>query len=518
MLLLGLSFIPTPKFSDTDLEKEWTELNQHIRRIEWENVYKDADQDSNPDEENIPPKLKFLKHNRPLPACIDEETNAYTDLCTAQLRNIKPKIKKQYEKNNNLTPELQASLKKLTDIAKRGKHVFCRSDKDGKIIIISRTDFDLIMTRELQKDKVQDLQTNDIDKHLQTIKNDMEAKVEKLHLAGGISDELLLHTIGLYTDENGRYCRVKKYAKYFTIGTLGYSYPLFKTHKLNEQMIKETPSPHIPVRIVNAVSNITTSRCTAMLEAILKPISILYCGEEYTRDSSHYLEALISWKEKKIATQPLESQYKNLHLIAADVQALYLRCNRSLVRKALQEALRCSTFSQHIQSIIVDLVMYCMENVITRFGDELYTQSSGIITGDNNSVSIANIAMRFIMKTADEILSKCDLVRRFIDDLIMIYLGSLESAEEIKYYLSEIFAEKGLSLTFRHAHSENEEVKEVEYLDINHVLDPEDPLGFITKDFIKPTAINRVFLHGSSYHPLSTFKSILKISGNETFK
>ena len=319
VLLLGLSFIPTPKFSDTDLEKEWTELNQHIRRIEWENVYKDADQDSNPDEESIPPKLKFLKHNRPLPACIDEETNAYTDLCTAQLRNIKPKIKKQYEKNNNLTPELQASLKKLTDIAKRGKHVFCRSDKDGKIIIISRTDFDIIMTRELQKDKVQDLQTNDIDKHLQTIKNDMEEKVQKLHLAGGISDELLLHTIGLYTDENGRYCRVKKYAKYFTIGALGYSYPLFKTHKLNEQMIKETPSPHIPVRIVNAVSNITTSRCTAMLEAILKPISILYCGEEYTRDSSHYLEALISWKEKKIATQPLESQFKNLHLIAAVV-------------------------------------------------------------------------------------------------------------------------------------------------------------------------------------------------------
>lgn len=41
-----------------------------------------------------------------------------------------------------------------------------------------------------------------------------------------------------------------------------------------------------------------------------------------------------------------------------------------------------------------------MENVITQFGNNYYSQKTGIITGDNDSVSIANIAMRYVMKTA----------------------------------------------------------------------------------------------------------------------
>ena len=47
-------------------------------------------------------------------------------------------------------------------------------------------------------------------------------------------------------------------------------------------------------------------------------------------------------------------------------------------------------------------------------------------------------------------------------------------------------------------------------MDVNHVMDAEDLIGFVTKDFVKPTAVGRVFLNGSSYHPISTFKSILK--------
>ena len=58
-------------------------------------------------------------------------------------------------------------------------------------------------------------------------------------------------------------------------------------------------------------------------------------------------------------------------------------------------------------------------------------------------------------------------------------------------------------------HAESE-IKEVEFLDVNHVIDAEDPVRFITKDFVKPTAVGRVFLNGTSYHPTSTFKSILK--------
>ena len=96
-------------------------MNQHIRRVEWDNVFSDNNanaDEGNPviedipdeDDDQIPSKLHFVKHNRPSTDQIDEETKAYTDLCTAQLRNLKPKLKKQFMNGNNLSQELQSSL------------------------------------------------------------------------------------------------------------------------------------------------------------------------------------------------------------------------------------------------------------------------------------------------------------------------------------------------------------------------------------------------------------------------
>ena len=62
-----------------------------------------------------------------------------------------------------------------------------------------------------------------------------------------------------------------------------------------------------------------------------------------------------------------------------------------------------------------------------------------------------------------------------------------------------------MKLIFRHVHAESEQ-KEVEFLDVNHIIDKDDPAYFITRDFVKPTAIGRVFLNGTSYHPVSTLK------------
>ena len=57
-----------------------------------------------------------------------------------------------------------------------------------------------------------------------------------------------------------------------------------------------------------------------MLESLLKPIAIEYYGSEYTRDSSHYLEALIEWKQQGVTN---DINQEDLHLIAIDIEALY---------------------------------------------------------------------------------------------------------------------------------------------------------------------------------------------------
>ena len=107
------------------------------------------------------------------------------------------------------------------------------------------------------------------------------------------------------------------------------------------------------------------------------------------------------------------------------------------------------------------------------------------------------------------ILQFCDLAKRSIDDIMLIYFGTLQEAEELKSNIVQAFEKEGLKLIFCHVHAESEQ-KEVEFFDVNHIIDKDDPAYFITRDFVKPTAIGRVFLNGTSYHPVSTFKSILK--------
>ena len=70
------------------------------------------------------------------------------------------------------------------------------------------------------------------------------------------------------------------------------------------------------------------------------------------------------------------------------------------------------------------------------------------------------------------------------------------------------FAITGLELTFRQICT-NDGSGSVEFLDVNHCIAVDSVFGFVMKYFIKPTSIGRRFIHGSSHHPLSTFKPII---------
>ena len=65
-----------------------------------------------------------------------------------------------------------------------------------------------------------------------------------------------------------------------------------------------------------------------------------------------------------------------------------------------------------------------------------------------------------------------------------------------------------MKLTFRQACTADQK-GEVGFLDVNHCITTDDDFGFVTKDFVKPTAEGRQFINGKSHHPQSTFKSIL---------
>ena len=58
---------------------------------------------------------------------------------------------------------------------------------------------------------------------------------------------------------------------------------------------------------------------------------------------------------------------------------------------------------------MIDLVMFYMDNVLIQLEDNFYSQTTVIILGDKNSVSMANIAMNFIMLSVLQALKNCEL-------------------------------------------------------------------------------------------------------------
>ena len=116
----------------------------------------------------------------------------------------------------------------------------------------------------------------------------------------------------------------------------------------------------------------------------------------------------------------------------------------------------------------------------------MYTQKNGIITGDNHLVSLANYAVHYILQLITDVLNEAELFRRFIDDIIWISASEI-SNERIWQALTLAFENNGLELTFRQAYTAKK-TGEVEFLDVNHCITIEDDFGFVTKDFVKPTA------------------------------
>ena len=62
----------------------------------------------------------------------------------------------------------------------------------------------------------------------------------------------------------------------------------------------------------------------------------------------------------------------------------------------------------------------CLGKVFTQFGSCLYKQRGGIVTGDNHSVSLANITVHYILQLIADILEQTELFCRFIDDIVWI--------------------------------------------------------------------------------------------------
>ena len=406
---------------------------------------------------------------------------------------------------------LRKSLVKLKEQVQNKEIVICKSDKDNKILIVNHKDYIKLINQELEKYKKLDLRSEQVHERMEKTKSEAVQLLLKLGQSENIDENLLFHATGYKRNKNGILRKITgTKAKYFANLEPGYLYPLFKTHKIDCEKLNNISIEDIPLRLVIAAGNTYLSKITVFLETILNPISVDYCKHginEYCKDSSHYIEELRSWKYNG------QDDEQNFIITAADVRALYPNIPRSLIKMALKDALdQFSYFSEEGKHLICELTKFCLNNVIIKFQDNFYEQSQGIVTGENNSVSLANIALHYVMKNTTEIKSNTCLLKRYIDDILYI-TNTEEKSELVKNDLKKQFGKYGLMLTFREMRTKNKD-EQVEFLDVLHKSDAGREKNFVVSDFVKPTAKDATFLNGKSFHPAHIFKGIVLGEGH----
>ena len=135
LLAIGLNFVPKPKWNENICDKEWYFLTEHTRRVEWADIFKNNENTQN--EECLPTKLIIPKFFRPPTELLTEEVATYKKLVETKLRNLGPKVEKQYLHNNNLPFRLKLALKTIKMLISEQKVVMCRTNKDGKILVVN---------------------------------------------------------------------------------------------------------------------------------------------------------------------------------------------------------------------------------------------------------------------------------------------------------------------------------------------------------------------------------------------
>ena len=413
LLSKGFNFVPTPKWNEAIESSEWLSLSQHTRSCEWSSVIGDNERN---EVKEIPKKLKIPKTNRPDIDLVDEKTKTYLEMARSKLRNVQPFVDEMYKRKNNLNHEMKKAYSELVGLVNTKKIVICRADKDGKVVILNFDDYNLLMNNELDKfNRLEDLNPNNINDHFTNIRCKLDDFMTKLHQNEIIDDDFLKRTVGIKYSKNKYYKIMGPVAKYFKNNQPAYAYPLFKTHKLKCSELEKCNVFDIPVRLLQSAGNITTTRATTFIENLLNPISKDFCNykiNEYCKDSKSYLETLDKWKKDYNGKE-------ELFIVAADVQSMYPSVKREIVRDGLETALKlCSSFSPTVRKTLIELTMFCLQNVVVQNQEKFYNQPEGIITGDNNSVTLANIALHHVLLPISEILDKAIVFKRYIDDII----------------------------------------------------------------------------------------------------
>ena len=283
-----------------------------------------------------------------------------------------------------------------------------------------------------------------------------------------------------------------------------YFNPSLKIHKMSVDEIQPGCDP--PARLITCLQDGVTSRSDIYIaEKWLKPLQTDFCLD-IVQDS---MDVLIWLDEMNQASEQNKKAYKPFTF---DFAALYDSLTPDLVMKAIKYAIRvCRTqWTDKFVDWILQLINLSMSTGFGKFGNKWYKPATGIPTGGNISVQLANIAVFYALHmslfSTPQMMKNIVSTVRFIDDGSGVFKGT---RDEFVTWKSEMTKNlKKFNLTIK---SEDWSVG-INLGDMVHILDISfgfDENGNLITDLYRKDTDSRGYLHFTSCHPNHVFSGIV---------
>ena len=478
----GLKFCIQPH--KLDLTQLLVDFKSFERTMVWQEFWYGRKQEG----EYNPPIFKTKKDNLPKNHKTPKQLKCFlgavrSEIMDPQNRNKVP---------TNLPPEELKALKELIELLKEKQIIIKPCDKGAGIIIL---DFDKYMEA--------------CNKHLTSLQGNEEGEDKPFYIK--VDETKLNEAKAKLTNiiqeafDNRIISKEELNAMDPKDRVPGRFYCTFKVHKDH----KEGEAP--PERPIISGSNSITENASLFVEHHIKELGNKH--ESFLKDTPHFLREIEMINEE-------QKLPKNAILVTMDVSALYTNIPQSEGVECVEEELNKRTNPKVPTGFLTRVLEFILKYNIFEFNQELYQQVIGTAMGTRPAPPYANIFMankiddkikEAASKMKDSEEDSIKLLKRFLDDIFMIYFGSTKRLHNLLKEINKIHP--NIKLTMSHtsiiseptiSKCECEERDSIPFLDVScKIVD-----GKIVTDLFRKKCDRNQYLLTSSCHPVQCTENI----------
>ena len=483
-LSCGLNFVQAKVANKEDLKFD---LQEFLRKLSWKAYFHlNPDQKSTSNTEgDLHADLKVKSKNYPIMSnpLLDE----VKDKVLGWVANFNPK-----QPQSNLSPQAIRGRRWILNAVTNRELFVTRADKGGAILILNYETVKKTLEDELFDPAKYEVVSEDADSHLKNVNKRVKDKVLDLEARGLITGKDREIITGLNEKHNQTHNPEYRPED-------PKIYPLFKLHKLDSEQIENKTTP--PARFVNNSKFGPLYRVEKWISPFITKISRAYSADEYLRDADHLISEIKEYNNT--LTEIPKNKRPKFLLATLDVKALYPSIRPSEAMLALSTAVDLDTTTpSHTKTAVLEISQMILDEAYVRYQNKCYKPLIGIATGGCNSRQTADCVLHRLVelvKTDIPLWKFIKLLKRFIDDLFLIWVGTKRQFSQLVQKLNSLTSEYGIIF------GDYSVGTSVDFLDLRLFVNDEGLIGYIL--FQKPTD-SRLYLRTGSFHPPHVFNSV----------